>query len=117
MVVRHRFKLQKLERSVIVRNVDGINNSGEATMHQVEVNVYYKNHIERIRMNICDLGRMDIILDMPWLQAYNPEIDWKTREVRITRCPLICRRRLAVKEDIEKRKQIGKRVRVIKKSR
>jgi len=39
------------------------------------------------------------------------------REVRITRCPLICRRRLAVKGDIEKRKQIGKRVRVIKKSR
>jgi len=64
MVVRHRFKLQKLERSVIVRNVDGINNSGEATMHQVEVNVYYKNHIERIRIDVCDLERTDIILGM-----------------------------------------------------
>ena len=75
MVARYGFKLQKLERPVIVRNVDGINNSGRATMHQVEVNVYYKNHIERIRMNVCNLGRTDIILGMPWLQAYNPEIN------------------------------------------
>ena len=104
MVARHGFKLQKLERPVIVRNVDGINNSRRATMHQVEVNVYYKNHIERIRMNVCNLGRTDIILGMPWLQAYNPEINWKTGEVRMTRCLLIYGRRLVVKGDIEKRK-------------
>jgi len=104
MVARYGFKLQKLERPVIVRNVDGINNSGRATMHQVEVNVYYKNHIERIRMNVCNLGRTDIILGMPWLQVYNPEIDWKTGEVRMTRCLLIYGRRLVVKGDIEKRK-------------
>jgi len=103
MVARHGFKLQKLERPVIVRNVDGINNSRRATMHQVEVNVYYKNHIERIRMNVCNLGRTDIILGMPWLQAYNPEINWKTGEVRMTRCLLIYGRRLVVKGDIEKR--------------
>ena len=103
MVARYGFKLQKLERPVIVRNVDGINNSGRATMHQVEVNVYYKNHIERIRMNVCNLGRTDIILGMPWLQAYNPEINWKTGEVRMTRCLLIYGRRLVVKGDIEKR--------------
>jgi len=104
MVARHGFKLQKLERPVIVRNVDGTNNSGRATMHQVEVNVYYKNYIERIRMNVCNLGRTDIILGMPWLQAYNPEINWKTGEVRMTRCLLIYGRRLVVKGDIEKRK-------------
>ena len=103
MVARHGFKLQKLERPVIVRNVDGTNNSGRATIHQVEVNVYYKNYIERIRMNVCNLGRTDIILGMPWLQAYNPEINWKTGEVRMTRCLLIYGRRLVVKGDIEKR--------------
>ena len=53
---------------------------------------------------------------MPWLQAHNPEINWETRKVRITRCPSICRKSLAVKEDIEKRKKIGKRVRIVKKT-
>ena len=48
MAVKHRFRLQKLDKPVTVRNVDSINNSTGAIIHQVEVNVYYKNHIERI---------------------------------------------------------------------
>jgi len=67
IAVRYRFKLQKLERPVIVKNVNGTNNSGETIIYQVEVNVYYKNYIERIKMNGCDLGKTDIILDIPWL--------------------------------------------------
>jgi len=47
---------------VKVRNIDGTNNSREAITHQVKVNVYYKSHVERMRMDICSLGRTDIIL-------------------------------------------------------
>jgi len=71
----------------MVRNVDGTNNSGGAITHQVEANVYYKGHVERIRMDVCDLGKMEVILGMPWLQAYNPEINWETGEVKMMRCP------------------------------
>ena len=72
--------------------------------------------MKRIRMDVCDLGRTNIILGMPWLQAHNPKINWKTEEVKITRCPPICGRKIAVKEDIEKKKKVGKRVRAIEKS-
>ena len=75
IAARYGFRLQKLERPVTVRNVDGTNNSGGAITHQVEVNVYYKNYVKRIRMDICDLGRTDVILGIPWLQAHNPEIN------------------------------------------
>jgi len=71
MVARHRFKLQKLERPIMVRNMNGTNNSGGAITYQVEVNIYYKGHIERIRIDICDLGKIEIILGMPWLAAHN----------------------------------------------
>ena len=64
MAARYGFRLQKLERPVMVRNMDGMNNSGGAITHQMEVNVYYKNYVERMRMDICDLGRTDVILDM-----------------------------------------------------
>ena len=64
MAARHGFKLQKLERPIIVRNIDGTNNSGGAITHQVEVNMYYKGHVERIRMDICDLEKTEIILGM-----------------------------------------------------
>jgi len=37
--------------------------------------VYYKGHVERIRMDVCDLGKTNVILGIPWLQAHNPEIN------------------------------------------
>ena len=87
---KHGFKLQKLEKPLAIRNVDGTSNSGGAITHQVECNVYYKDHIERMRMDICDLEKMEVILGMPWLAAYNPEINWETGEVKMTRCLLLC---------------------------
>jgi len=87
---RHGFMLQKLKRPIMVRNVDGTNNSGGAIIHQVEANVHYKGHVERIRIDICDLGKTEVILGMPWLQAHNLEINWETGEVKIMRYPLLC---------------------------
>jgi len=108
MAAKHGFRLQKLERPVAVRNVDGTNNSGEAITHQVEVNVYYKSHVERMRMDVCNLGKTDMILGMPWLQAHNPEINWETGEVKITRCPLLCERNTKLEKGQKVKK--GKRV-------
>ena len=74
-VAKHRFRLQKLERPIRVKNVDGTYNSGGAIMHEVEVNVYYKSYVERMRMDVCNLGRIEVILGIPWLAAYYPEIN------------------------------------------
>ena len=108
MVARHGFRLQKLERLIVVRNVNGTNNSVGAITHQVEVNMYYKSHVERIRMDVCDLGKTDVILGMLWLQAHNPKINWEIGEVKMTRYPPLCGRNTKLKE--EKRIKKGKRV-------
>ena len=31
-----------------------------------------------------------MILEILWLVHHNPEIDWRTGEVKITRCPKEC---------------------------
>jgi len=108
IAAKHGFRLQKLERPVAVRNVDRTNNSRGAIIHQVEVNVYYKSYVERMRMDICDLGKTDMILGMPWLQAHNPEINWETGEVKMTRCPLLCGRNTKLEKGQKAKK--GKRV-------
>ena len=64
MAARHGFKLQKLKRPIAVRNVNGTNNSRGAIIHQIEVNVY-KNYMERMRIDVCNLGKTEIILEMP----------------------------------------------------
>jgi len=109
MAAKHGFRLQKLERPVAIRNVDRTNNSGGAITHQVEVNVYYKSHVERMRMDVCNLGKTDMILGMPWLQAYNLEINWETGEVKITRCPPLCERNTK----LEKGQKVKKEKRVV----
>jgi len=104
IAARHGFKLQKLERPIAVRNIDGTNNSRGAITHQVEVNIYYKRHVERMRMDVCELEKTEIILGMPWLAAYNSEINWETREVKIMRCPSLCGR-VKIKEEERKKKE------------
>ena len=74
---RHGFKMDKLEKALIVTNMDGSNNSRGRITHKVECNVYYRGHQERMKFDVCNLGRTDVILGMPWLAAHNPEIDWK----------------------------------------
>jgi len=34
-------------------------------MHQVECNVFYKGHIERMRIDVCNLGKTEVILGIP----------------------------------------------------
>jgi len=74
-VEKNGFKLEKLDRPVRIRNVDGTGNSGGLVTHEIEVNIYYQGHVERMKLNICNLGRTEVILGMPWLAAYNPEIN------------------------------------------
>jgi len=91
---------QKLERLIAIRNVDGTNNSKGAITYQVECNIFYKGYIERMKMDICDLGKTEVILGMPWLQAHNPEINWETGKVKMTRCPPLCGRKSKRKERV-----------------
>ena len=87
------FKMEKLKKPLLVRNVDGTINVGGAITHQVECNMFFKGHMERARMDVCNLGKTELILGMPWLAAYNPEIDWEKGEVKMTCCPPICGKR------------------------
>jgi len=54
--------------------------------------MYYKGHIERMRIDVCNLGKIEVILRMSWLQAHNLEINWETGEVKMMRCPPLCGR-------------------------
>ena len=84
------FKLKKLERPMQVRNVDGSFNRERLIENTVEVNVYYKEHVERTEIDVIGGQKWGVILGMLWLERHNPEINWKTGEVKITRCPEEC---------------------------
>jgi len=63
---KQEFKLKKIEKPIYVRNMNGSFNKERLIEYTVEVNI------------------------LLWLVYYNSEIDWKTREVKIIRCPEKC---------------------------
>jgi len=84
------FKLKKLERPMNVRNVDGSLNKEGLIENTVEVNIYYQGHRERTEINVIRGQKWMVILGMPWLAHHNLEINWRTGEVKITRCSEEC---------------------------
>ena len=103
----------KLEKLILVRNIDDTGNSRGVILHKVEVNIYFKGYVERARMDMCNLGKTEVILGMSWLQAHNSEIDWEKGEVKIMRCPPICGQYMGKKEmgpEIKTRKRGKKEI-------
>ena len=86
------FKLKKLKRPINVRNVDRSLNKEGPIENIVEVNIYYQEHRERTEIDVIGEQKWMVILGMLWLACHNPEIDWRTGEVKITRCPEECRK-------------------------
>jgi len=58
--------------------------------HTVEVNIYYQGYRERKEIDVISKQKRNVILKILWLACYNPEIDWRTREVKMMRCPEEC---------------------------
>ena len=87
---KQEFKLKKLDRPMYVRNVDGSLNKEGPIEHMVEVNIYYQGHRERTEIDVIGGQKWTVILEMPWLARHNPEINWKTGEVKMMRCPEKC---------------------------
>jgi len=72
---KKRFKMEKLKNPLLVKNMNGMANVEGAITYQIKCNMFFKGHVERARMDVYNLGKTEVILGMPWLVAYNPEID------------------------------------------
>ena len=45
---QHGFRLSKLDHPIPVRNLDGTPNSEGLVTHEVEANIYFKGHVEKV---------------------------------------------------------------------
>ena len=87
---KQEFKLKKLDRPMYIRNMDGLLNKEGPIEHTVEINIYYQGHRERTEIDVIRGQKWTVILEMLWLACHNPEIDWKTGDVKMMRCPEEC---------------------------
>ena len=92
----------RLERAIPVFNVDGTRNQLGSITEQCEVIMRYQDHYESIKLFITKLGKRKLIIGHPWLKKHNPEIDWRTGVIKMTRCPDECARKYPEVEEENK---------------
>ena len=88
LVKDRRIQTKKIDFSFEVFNADGTKN-GEVTKVaplEVEINEYK----ETLEAAVTDLDGTDMFLEHDWLVKHNPEVNWKNRTIKFTRCPGNC---------------------------
>jgi transposase InsO family protein len=86
----HRLTTRKLSKPVPVFNVDGTPNDSGSITEVVDLILRYQNHSERTLFAVTSIGRQHLILGHSWLRKHNPEIDWVSGEVKMSRCSARC---------------------------
>jgi len=97
---------RKLPRAIPVYNVDGTLNRGGSINEEVDVILTYKDHTEKATFAVCDLGDKVGIIGHTWLHSHNPEINWQTGEIKLSRCPPKCQVR---KQESRSRKKVERK--------
>jgi hypothetical protein len=82
--------LTLLADPIPVYNGDGTQNAAGSITHCAEIIIQFQEHRERVTADVTDLGKNQMILGSMWLSHHNPEIDWTTGTVQMTRCPWTC---------------------------
>ena len=79
-----------LSKPIPVYNIDSTLNEAGSVNEIVDVVLRYNGHTERALFAVTSLGKQDMILGYTWLREHNPEIDWASKEVRMSWCPSRC---------------------------
>lgn len=84
------FTTRPLMHPIPVRNVDGTLNEAGSISEVVDTLLRFKGHTERALLAVTKLGTQCVLLGYSWLHEHNPEVDWQTGEVKMSRCPRRC---------------------------
>jgi predicted aspartyl protease len=79
-----------LTNPIPVYNVDGTANDAGAITDIADIILHYENHSERTQLVVMCLGKQSLILGYNWLRNHNPEINWQTKDVKMSRCTVQC---------------------------
>jgi len=94
----------KLEHPIKVYNIDGSMNRG-GSITEVTLILSYQGHKEHAVLEVCDLGKSNLIIGYTWLHKHNLEINWETGKVEMTRCPRECNVAERRQKGIKKRRR------------
>lgn len=78
-VERLRLPIQKLHQPRIIYNIDGTPNQAGSITHRCQLALHFGEEMKDIGFFITNLGQDRIVLGFPFLQQFNPTIDWENK--------------------------------------
>ena len=88
LVKEKKIQTKAINFSFEVFNADGTKNREVTRVAPLEVEI--NGHKKTLEAAVMDLDGMDMFLGHDWLVKHNPEVNWKNRIIKFTRCPGNC---------------------------
>jgi hypothetical protein len=70
-----------LEHPIKLRNIDGTFNTTSEITHYIDLIMCRTDKKVKERFYVTGLSRIELILGYPWLQDFNPQVDWPTNTI------------------------------------
>jgi len=88
LVKNKRIPTKSINFSFQVFNANGTKNGEVTKVAPLEIKINgYKETLEAV---VTDIDGTDMFLGHDWLVKHNPEVNWKNRTIKFTRCPENC---------------------------
>ena len=88
LVKNKRIPTKSINFSFQVFNANGTKNGEMTKVAPLEIKINgYKETLEAV---VTDLDGTNMFLGHDWLVKHNPEVNWKNRTIKFTRCPGNC---------------------------
>src|SRR5258708_30608035 len=101
---KHQLETTLLPQPVLMCNVNGSPNENGSVMEEVHITLCFGHHSERAHLAVANLRQQMVIIGHSWLTLHNPEVDWVSQKVSMTRCPPSCNGCMPPKSDLPPQK-------------
>jgi hypothetical protein len=71
--------IQKLHQAHIIYNIDGTPNKAGSITHKCQLKLHFGEDSKDIDFFVADLGQDRVVLGFPFLQQFNPIINWESK--------------------------------------
>ena len=88
LVKDRRIQTKLIDFAFEVFNTDRMRNGEVTKVTPLEIEI--NRHKETLEAAVMDLNGTDIFLGHDWLVKHNPEVNWRNRTIRFTKCPGSC---------------------------
>jgi hypothetical protein len=82
--------MHPLTKLIPVYNADSTANDAGMITDIADIILRYENHLEHTQLAVTRLGKQSLILEYNWLHNHNPEINWQTKDIKMSHCPVQC---------------------------